>query len=47
MIIYTSSNSVRLDSHESTDSEVLFQISNEEYATIKFELNSWISFDIE
>jgi len=45
MIIYDKSNQIRLDAHESTDSEVLFQISNEEYASIKFELNSWISFD--
>jgi len=45
MIIYDKSNQIRLDAHESTDSEILFQISNEEYASIKFELNSWISFD--
>ena len=45
MIIYTSLNTTRIDTHESSDSEVISQISNEEYATIKLELNSWIPFD--
>ena len=45
MIIYTSLDILRIETHESTDSEILFQIANEEYASINFELNSWIPFD--
>ena len=45
MIVYTKEGLIRVEADESSDSEVLFQISNEEYASAKFELNSWIPFD--
>lgn len=44
MIIYDSSDAIRVEAHQSEDSEVLFQIAGEEYATVKFDLDSWIAF---
>ncbi|MFA6879883.1 MAG: hypothetical protein WCQ81_06330, partial [Bacteroidales bacterium] len=42
--IYTKVSAIRVTIYEYSDSEVVQQVSDEEYATIKFELATWIKF---
>lgn len=46
MIIYTKTGAVRATIHESSDAEVLLQISDEEYFQTKVDLSSYVDFSV-
>ena len=46
MIIYKKDNSVRLQVHQSDDSEMIQEISGEEYVLFKFESNVFTTFEV-
>ena len=46
MIIYKKDNSVRLQVHQSDDSEMIQEISGEEYALFKFKSNVFTTFEV-
>lgn len=46
MIIYKKDNSVRLQVHQSADSEMIQEISGEEYVLFKFESNVFTTFEV-
>ena len=46
MIIYKKDNSVRLQVHQSDDSEMIQEISGEEYVLFKFKSNVFTTFEV-